>query len=161
MTEIFVVGKQSDSSYVIDFETGPFFFPLKLDTGAKYTVISAKTLKHDLDEGKLERLKEFCESQGCEKELFVSASGGTFWGYLTSVSAVRIGSSRFHDFRFYLVVKNERDVSLLGFDFINKCKYIHEANGNFIMSQFDDVSYKRGNHRAMKIEDVVSCIDSL
>ena len=138
-----------------------FFFPVKFDTGAKYTVISAGVFDDDLTPEKLERIKDYCEKHvGC-KEQFISASGDPFWGYLVTVGSVRIGSTRFHDFRFYLVVENKRDIALLGFDFIDKCKCSHEPNGNYIMSEFDEVSYRKGQQNAIEADELISFIDAL
>ena len=161
MTEIFVVGERADSSYSIDFEMDSFFFPIKLDTGAKYTVISAGAFDDELTPEKLECIKSYCEDHVSRKEKFISASGDPFWGYLAKVNSVRIGSTMFHDFMFYLVIENKRDIALLGFDFIDKCKCLHEANGNFVLSQFDEFRYKQDQEKALNVNELVTFIDSL
>ena len=161
MTDIFVVGNREESSYLVDFEMGEIFLPIKYDTGAKYTVISARALNHNLKDEGLQRIKEYCETNISYKEQFVSASGDPFWGYLVHAENVRIGSSRFKDFFYYLVVENKRDIALLGFDFLDKCKRHAEPLGNCIMSGFDEVSYKRSQERAMNGNDLIAFIDSL
>ena len=161
MTDIFVVGNREESSYLIDFEMGEVFLPIKYDTGAKYTVISARALKHNLKEDELQRIKEYCETNVSRKEQFVSASGDPFWGYLAHAENVRIGNSRFSDFFFYLVVENKRDIALLGFDFLDKCKRHAEPLGNYILSEFDEVSYKKSQERAMNGKDLIAFMDSL
>jgi len=161
LTDIFVVGKRKGSSYLIDFEMGSFFFPIKLDTGAKHTVISVGSFDDGLTPAKLEYIKEYCEKHISCKERFISASGDPFWGYLTEVDSVRIGSSIFHDFKFYLVVENKRDIALLGFDFIDKCKSLHEPNGNYILSKFDEKSYKKEHQKALNTNKLISFMDSL
>ena len=74
MIDIFVVGNREDPSCLIDFEIDGIFLPIKYDTGAKYTVISARALEHDLKEEELQRIKEYCETNVSRKEQFVSAN---------------------------------------------------------------------------------------
>ena len=162
MTDIFVVGKRMPSSYDIDFEMGEFFLRIKYDTGAKSTVISAGALDDTLTQDKKERILEYCEKQECDKAQLISASGHPFWGYLVKADRVRIGSSRFHAFYFYLIVKNERDIALLGFDFIDKTKRIAEPCGNYILSQFDEAAYMRSQQKpAIDGNDLLEFMRSL
>ena len=156
------MGKRKDTCYDVDFETGRFFLTLKYDTGAVCTVISARNLKRSLTPENLERIKDFCEQKGCDKTSLLSASGHPFWGYWVRVDTARIGSSRFHDFHFYLVVENGRNIALLGFDFIDKTKRIIEPCGNCIMSQFDDSAYRRVQRgQALDGNELIAFIDSL
>ena len=67
--------------------------PIKYDTGAKYTVISARALNHNLKDEGLQRIKEYCETNISCKEQFGSASGDPFWGYLVHAENVRKGES--------------------------------------------------------------------
>ena len=160
MTEIFVVGKRMESSYIIDFRMDSFFFPVKLDTGAKRTVFSAGVFEDDLTQEKLERIKDYCEKRAGAKEQFISASGDSFWGYLTTAKSVRIGSTIFHDFRFYLVIENKRDIALLGYDFIDRCTYSHILGGDIIVTAVNEVGYGE-LEGAMQSDEVFAFIDSL
>ena len=155
------MGNREDSSYLIDFEMSEIFLPIKYDTGAKYTVISARALRHNLKEEELQSIKHYCETNISRKEQFVSASGDPFCGYLAHAENIRIGSSKFRDFYFYLVVENKRDIALLGFDFIDNCKRHAEPCGNYIISEFDEASYKRGQESAMSGSELIAFIDSL
>ena len=113
MNRILVVGKRTNTCYDVDFRLEKSFLSLKYDTGAVSTVISARLLRRSLTPENLGRIKDFCEAQECDKAKLFSASGHSFWGYLVRADSVRIGSSKFYNFYFYLVVENERDIALL------------------------------------------------
>ncbi len=81
---------------------------------------------------------------------------------MVKAASVRIGSSKFYDFYFYLVVENDRDIALLGFDFIDKTKRIIEPCGNCMMSQFDESTYKRSQkEKAIDADELIAFMDSL
>ena len=80
---------------------------------------------------------------------------------MTTAKSVRIGSTIFHDFRFYLVIENKRDIALLGFDFLDKCKCTHEPNGNYILSEFDDIGYEKDSKVSINADEIVAYLDSL
>ena len=157
------MGKRKDTCYDVRFEVGPFFVRTKYDTGSVVTVISAGSFIDKPTPEQKKRIKDFCENKSCDKALLKGASGHPFWGYLVKADTVRIGNSKFNDFYFYLVVENERDIALLGYDFIDKTKRVVEPCGNCMMSQFDEAAYSKVHQRKQAIDgaELFAFMDSL
>ena len=160
MIETDIYAERLGSSYQIPIYMGSFAFNIKLDTGAKYTVISAKSLNSELTEGNLEQIKEYCEKRSARKERFISASGHSFFGYLATAHDVEIDNTSFSEFRYYLVAENKRDIALMGYDFIDHCRLSSDPQGDIYISGFDDNSYGK-DEGAMESDELVSLIDSL
>ena len=74
---------------------------------------------------------------------------------------VTIGNTVFPEFHYYLVVENQRDVALLGYDFTDCCKSTHDPHGDIIVTEFDDLVYGIGDIGAMDSDEVITYIDSL
>ena len=160
MSNVDIVAHRVESLYRISFSMGRFTLSLKLDTGAKYTVISAGMLDDTLTEDKLEKIKSFCEKNSIRKEQFISAGGGTFFGYLVNAHNAKMDSVILNDFYFYLVIENKRDIALLGFDFIEHCGGTINIHDNIIINEFDDSSYAVAN-KAIECDALISLIYSL
>ena len=65
------------------------------------------------------------------------------------------------EFRYFLVVENQRDIALLGFDFIDNCKGTFEPHSDIEIKEFDETSYWEGTAGAMNNDEVIAFIDSL
>ena len=160
MIEVNIVAKRVCSVYEILVNLGKYSPSLKWDTGAKYTVISARMLDDDISDKVLEQMKIYCEEHHKRKEQFVSASGDPFYGYLSHARNVVVGESVLSDFRYYLVLENKRDIALLGFDFIDNCDRSANRHGDIIITGFDDEGYGT-NGEALESDELVSLIDSM
>ena len=62
-------------------------------------------------------------------------------------------------FRYYLVVENKRDIALLGYDFIDKCRRSAEPSSDIFVSEFDDKAYGEIDG-ALESNEVITLIDS-
>ena len=140
---------------------GESILSLKWDSGAKYTVISVKVLNSDLSGEDLEQIKQYCDGHSSHREQFVSASGHTFDGYLVTAHDATIGNTVFSEFHYYLVVENQRDVALLGYDFTDCCKSYHDPHSDIIVTEFDDEGYEAADSGAMDSDEVIAFVDSL
>ena len=154
------MAERAGSTYRIPMTLSNSDFGIKLDTGAKYTVISATAIKDTLTEADLKRIKSLCEERCRNKEEFISASGHSFFGYPVLAHDVEMGDSILKDFRYYLVVENKRDIALLGFDFIDRCTFSHMAEGDIVMTGFDSDGYGEPDG-ALATEELIAFIDSL
>ena len=161
MIKVDITANNVASSYRVPMILGESILGLKWDSGAKYTVISVKVLNSDLSATDLDRIKRFCDGRSNHKEQFISASGHTFDGYLVMAHNVTIGNTVFPEFHYYLVVENQRDVALLGYDFTDCCKSSHDPHGDIIVTEFDDLGYGTGDIGAMDSDEVITYIDSL
>ena len=161
MINVNIVGKRVASVYQVAANLGYRTLPLKYDTGAKYSVISAGMFDDTLTNEGLDRIKDYCEDHSKHKERFVSASGHTFDGYLVTARDVKIGKTHLQEFRYFLVVENQRDIALLGFDFIDNCKGTFEPHSDIEINEFDETSYWEGTAGAMNNDEVIAFIDSL
>lgn len=160
MNKVDILAERVDSTYRIPISLGNSDFGIKLDTGAKYTVISAKAIKDTLATEDLESITAYCEERSTHKEEFLSASGHKFYGYQVVAHNVELGNSIIPEFRYYLVVENKRDIALLGFDFIDHFNSSHAAHGNIVITEFDTDSYGKSQD-AMESDEVIAYIDSL
>ena len=133
---------------------------LKWDTGAKYTVISARMLDDTITDKALKQMKEYCEKNHKHKERFVSASGDPIDGYLSHAENVVVDETVLRDFHYYLIFENKRDIALLGFDFIDNCVRSADAHGDIIVSGFDEEGYGTVAD-ALESDELISLIDLL
>ena len=160
MNNVNMKAKRLPSDYEITARIGNRMLALKYDTGAKYTVISVGAFDKSLAEKGLETFKAYCEEHCSNKYKgdFISATGDPFKGYLITAHDVKIGNNVLRDFRYYLVVENKRDIALLGFDFIDKCKRSADAYGDILITAFDGYGKLDG---VMENDEVMAYIDSL
>ncbi len=161
MIKVDITANNVASSYRVPMILGESILGLKWDSGSKYTVISVKVLNSDLSGDDLERIKQYCEGHSNHREQFVSASGHTFDGYLVTAHDVTIGNTVLSEFYHYLVVENQRDVALLGYDFTDCCKSSHDPHSDIIVTDFDDEGYEAADLGAMNSDEVIAFIDSL
>lgn len=160
MIEADITAKRIGSVYEVHVNLGKYTPSLKWDTGAKYTVISARMLDDDISDEALRQMKDYCEEHLKHKERFISASGDPFYGYLSHAKDVVVGNTVLHDFYYYLVFENKRDIALLGFDFIENCKGFFDAHSDIIVKGFDADGYKQ-YEGALETNELISLIDSL
>lgn len=155
-----ITAKRVESIYRVNMRIGSVLLPVKYDTGAKYTVISAKVFNSELTDENLSEINNYCEKKCNNKERFISASGHSFYGYLVEAHNVKMGNTLLESFRYYLVVENKRDIALLGFDFIDSCKGSFEPHKDIVISEFDEEDYNTTDG-AMDNDEVITFIDSL
>ena len=105
-------------------------------------------------------MKSYCEENHKHKERFISASGDPIYGYLSHVKNVVMDETVLSDFHYPLVLENKRDIALLGFDFIDKCKREADAYGDIIITEFDDEGYSSADS-ALENDELFSLIDML
>ena len=161
MIDVDITANNVASSYRVPLILGESILGLKWDSGAKYTVISVKVLNSDLSSIDMVHIKQYCEEHGNHKEQFVSASGHTFDGYLVMAHDVTIGYTVFSEFYYYLVVENQRDVALLGYDFTDCCRSSHNPHDDIVVTEFDNEGYGASDLEAMDSDEVIAFIDSL
>ena len=94
------------------------------------------------------------------KKKFISASGDPFYGYLSHAGNVVVGNTVLHDFCYYLVFENKRDIALLVFDFIENCTGSFDAHSDIITTEFDEDNYGKLDG-ALESDELISLIDSL
>ena len=160
MIEADITAKRIGSVYEVHVNLGKYTPSLKWDTGAKYTVISARMLDDDISDEALRQIKDYCEERLKHKERFISASGDPFYGYLSHANDVVVGNTVLHDFYYYLVFENKRDIALLGFDFIENCNGTFEPHSDILVTGFDEEGYVIWD-RALESDELISLIDSL
>ena len=156
-----ITAYRGSQDYEVTASLGESVISIKWDSGAKYTVISARVFNSRLTDEDLEKIKTYCEEHSSHREKFVSATGHTFDGYLVKVHNATIGNTDFNDLYYYLVVENERDIALMGFDFIDNCKGSFEPHGDIIITEFDEERYGSHIPGAVDNDEVISLIDSL
>ena len=161
MSKVDIIANNVASSYRVPMILGESILGIKWDSGAKYTVISVKVLNSGLSGEDLERIMQYCDAHGNRREQFISASGHSFDGNLVTARDVTIGNTVFPIFHYYLVVENQRDVALLGYDFTDCCKSSHDPHSDIIVTEFDDAGYGSADLRAMDSDEVIAFIDSL
>ena len=109
----------------------------------------------------LNKLKSFCEGKGCKLREFTSASGHQLSGYPVVAKGVSIGETIFKEFHYYLIINGRREMSLLGDDFIDNCKYSHEPHDDIEITKFDFDNYCGMSGKSMNSDEVLSFIDNL
>lgn len=161
MTDISITAERDQCTYVIDVDLNDHVFDIKWDTGAADTVISIGAIFDGMTPEKLLELKVLCESHSKpeNKKRFVSASGDEFWGYHVDAHDAVIGGQRFPRFHYYLVLENKRDIALLGFDFVDRCGYKHDPEGDVVITEFKDDGYG-APVGVMDNNELISFIDS-
>lgn len=160
MIKVDITARRIKSVYEVSVDLERYNPSFKWDTGAKYTVISARMLDDDISDKTLKMMKKYCEEHNKHKERFVSASGDPFYGYLTHVKDVVVGNTMLHDFYYYIVFENKRDIALLGFDFIENCKGSFDAHKDIVINEFDDTGYGKKDE-ALESDELIALIDSL
>lgn len=155
-----IIARRIDSVYEVSVDLGQYNPSLKWDTGAKFTVISARMLDDDVSDNVLIELKAYCEKHQKRKEKFISASGDPFYGYLSHAKDVVVGNTVLSDFYYYLVFENKRDIALLGFDFIESCSGSFNAHSDIIVTEFDEEGYGSVG-TALESDELIALIDSL
>ena len=160
MIEADITAKRIGSVYEVHVNLGKYIPSLKWDTGAKYTVISARMLDDDISDEALRQMKDYCEEHLKHKERFISASGDPFYGYLSHARNAVIDETELPNFYYYLVLENKRDIALLGEDFIENCKGTFEPHGDILVTGFDEEGYVIWD-RALESDELISLIDSL
>lgn len=160
MIDVGIIAKRVGSVYRLSLDMGDYSASLKWDTGAKYTVISIGALVKGFSTDAIEKLKEYCEVNSKSKEQFISATGHAFWGYQVKTDRAVLGETELNEFYYYLVIENQRDIALLGFDFIDNCRRLAESHGDISITGFDDEKYRLGSD-GMNSEDVIAFIESL
>ena len=160
MIDVNIVAEKVESVYRLFVDLGNYGAMLKWDTGARYTVISARALAEDLTNDTLAQMKKFFERSCTPRETFVSASGDPLYGYLAHAENVMVGDTELTDFYYYLVLENKRDIALLGFDFIDNCKRTADSHGDIIVTEFDEASYG-GLGKAFETDELAALIESL
>ena len=161
MIEMNVPVERDSSAYRVSFDMGNHVPVLKFDTGARYTVISARILYRDISDERLRHIAEYCEKNyAMGKEQFLSASGDTICGFPATFHNVRIGDTVLPKFNFYLILENKRDIALLGYDFIEHCNGSLNMEKNIILTEFNDEAYgvPKG---AIEGDELILLIDSL
>lgn len=136
---------------------------LKFDTGAINTVIGIRVLFEYLSKNDFNKLLEALKESGIEAESFKSASGNELLGYPCVVHNVEISGEHFENFCFYLIINSDRNIALLGDDFISHCDFKHKKQGDIIISDFEDASmyesFRRGS-KVLELNEIVKSINS-
>ena len=161
MIEMNVPVERDSSAYRVSFDMGNYVPVLKFDTGARYTVISARILYRDVSDEQLRNMTEYCEKNYTKgKEQFLSASGDIICGYPATFHNVKVGDAVLPKFNFYLIPENKRDIALLGYDFIEHCNGSFNMEKNIILTEFNDEAYG-APEGAIEGDELISLIDSL
>lgn len=120
------------------------YIPMKFDTGAINTVISLKRLVC----GKIHnscQVGEYIENKRTVKsKTFFSASGHELTGYLCKAPNIEISGTVIKSFYYYIIIDCDREISLLGNDFISACDFNHHKFQNIQVSGFDEQAYMAG-----------------
>ena len=137
MTDISVRAEKNGTVYNVPIRIGMDFFDAKFDTGSSTTVIAASVFYDGWSDAELKNLEDFCESKGCTKREFTSASGHKLAGYPVVATDILIGDTEFKEFHYYLITNGRKEMSLLGDDFIENCRYTHEPHEDVEITKFD------------------------
>lgn len=117
------------------------YIPMKFDTGAINTVISLKRLIYG-NAYYIEKINEYITNRrNIERKIFFSASGHELTGYLCKASSIEISGSKVKNFYYYIVIDGDRDISLLGNDFIAACDFHHYRYQCIEICYFDEKTY--------------------
>lgn len=141
------------------------YIPMKFDTGAINTVISLKRLIcgkiYDLS-----RINEYvANKKHIVKKTFFSASGHELAGYLSRASVVEISGTMVENFYYYVVIDSNREISLLGNDFIAACDFEHHKFESIKISCFDESSYTNTfksveSHDVLMLDELSAIVNS-
>lgn len=119
-------------------------FAIKFDTGANETIISIEKVLGKVTDKQREKIKEFIYSKNVTPTSFNTASGDSFIGFPTCLKNVFIGQCKFDVFYYYLVIdkmKANKQIALLGDNFIDCCDFSHKAHSDIIITDFDFSMY--------------------
>ncbi len=159
--DISVKAEKNGTVYNVPIRIGMDYFDAKFDTGSSTTVIAVSVFYDGWSDEELNKLKSFCEGKGCKLREFTSASGHQLSGYPVVAKGVSIGETIFKEFHYYLIINGRREMSLLGDDFIDNCKYSHEPHDDIEITKFDFDNYCGMSGKSMNSDEVLSFIDNL
>jgi len=159
LNNVNITVEREQSVYMIDVDMNDRVFDIKWDSGAADTVISIGALDDSLSPEELVKFKVYCENKGKCKKQFISATGDVFYGYLVSAHNAVIGGALVQNFCYYIVLENKRDIALLGFDFIDRCKYTHEPHSDILITAVDLDGYGE-LEEAMDSDEILTYVDS-
>ena len=74
---------------------------------------------------------------------------------------VSVGEITFPVFRYYLIIDGRKEMSLIGDDFIDNCRYSHEPHGDISITAFDFEAYGDDHVRSLDSDELLSLIDEL
>ena len=161
MTDISFTAVKTGTVYNVPIRLGMDYFDAKFDTGSSATVIAASVFYEGWSDEELKKLRLFCEEKGCTIREFTSASGHKLSGYPVVAKDILIGETSFREFHYYLIIDGRKEMSLIGDDFIENCKYTHEPHENIDITGFDFDSYCGLREKAMDSDEVIGFIDDL
>lgn len=161
MTDISVTAEKNGTVYNVPIRIGMDYFDAKFDTGSSTTVIAASVFYDGWSDEETKKLEKFCESKGCSRREFTSASGHPLVGYPVVAKDILVGNANFQEFHYYLITNGRREMSLIGDDFIENCKYTHEPHGDIEIAKFDFDNYCGMAENFMNSDEVLSFIDDL
>ena len=159
MTEVSVIAERSGTVNNIPIQLGMNYFDAKFDTGSSVTVVSASVFYDGWSDEDIARLREYCTKKGCQQREFKSASGHKISGYPVTVKDVCVGETVFSIFRYYLIIDGRREMSLIGDDFIDNCRYSHEPHGNINITAFDFDSYAADQIDSLDSDELLGLLD--
>ena len=129
--------------YIINVIGNNIALKMKFDTGANKTVISSQLIFGDMTQEQIDIIRKYCNEK-VTPEIFTSASGHNIIGYPAILENVIIGDACIEHFFYYLILEdleNDRQIALLGNNFINCCEFSHQINGNIHLLHFDEEKY--------------------
>lgn len=139
-----IVAIRGDGLFGVPIICENMSFALKFDTGACETVISIEKILGKITDEQRAKIKEYILSENATSKDFRSASGDSFVGYATNIKNVFIGQCKFECFYYYLVIdkmKDDKQIALLGDNFIDCSDFSHKSHGNIVITGFDFDSY--------------------
>lgn len=97
------------------------------------------------------------------RKTFFSASGHELTGYLCKASNIEISGSVVKDFYYYLIFDGERDISLLGNDFISACYLNHQKFQSIKIDHLDEQAYVRNfeSQGSLTLDELSDIINNL
>ena len=161
MTDITVIAERAGTVHNIPIQIGMYYFDAKFDTGSSVTVVSASVFYNGWNDRELKALKALCIQKGCALREFKSASGHKINGYPVYAKDVSIGETKFQLFKYYLIIDGRREMSLIGDDFIDNCRYSHEPHGDVHITAFDFDEYEAEHEASLDNEELLNLIDEL
>lgn len=161
MTDINLTAERCGTVHNIPIQFDMYYFDAKFDTGSSVTVISASVLYEEWDESNTKLLEELCAEKGCEPKEFKSASGHKIRGYPVIAQNVSVGENIFPFFKYYFIVGGRKEMSLIGDDFIDNCRYYHDPHGDINISAFDFDSYEIMPNGFLQSDELLTMIDNM
>lgn len=161
MTDIPIIAERAGTVHNIPIQLGMYYFDAKFDTGSSVTVVSASVFYDGWSEAEIKALEDLCIEKGCKLREFRSASGHKIKGYPVFAKNVSIGETVFPIFKYYLITEGRQEMSLIGDDFIDNCKYSHEPHGDVLITAFDYDQYDTMDENPLDNDELLSLIDNL